>query len=116
MAYNNFSINRQQKEDKERENKITIDMGKLLKEVRERIDVTVDSIAKKKIINRSTIYNIENGIAFPADTTLQKLLDEYSFLMTKEELSDIKNWHNEIKSIRLARKNENKKQTLGWRG
>jgi len=119
MMYNNFGIGNTKKQDahdREREKVIKKEMGALLKEIRERIGVSVDSIADKRTINRSTIYNIENGIAFPADTTLQKFLDEYSFLMTREELGKVRTWHNEIKTIRNKRKNLKKKQTLGWRG
>jgi transcriptional regulator with XRE-family HTH domain len=98
--------------EQKREDEIKMEMGKLLKKIRVRQGLDIKVIAEKKTFEKTTIYNVEKGIAFPSKTTLKKLLSVYQ--MTEEEKQKIAALHIEITTIRDVRKKRNLKKRYQW--
>lgn len=55
------------------ENNISVILGKNVKKLRIKAGFTINQLSKKAKINRSTLLNIEKGIANPLFSTIIKL-------------------------------------------
>jgi len=98
--------------EKKREKQIQKEMGVLLKKIRVRQGIEIKVLAEKKTFAISTLYNNEDGTAFPTDTMLKKLLSVYQ--LTEEEKQKIYTLRSEIKTIRSERKKRNQKKRYAW--